>query len=98
MGNEWLIPGSHVDRAIRAADQSGIAILGIEAFTEETGGLLTQDLSGYEFDSHFPKVNWADFVRMNNDAAKRWIVEHGRAEYSYILTNTSRREYEGLSG
>jgi hypothetical protein len=43
-------------------------------------------------------VNWEDYVRLNNEAATRFIDENSFGEgYGYTLTATSENEFRELA-
>jgi hypothetical protein len=92
-GNELVIPLDAAKLAIRIATENCIAVLGVEAFRLENG-LGVETYSGYEFTLD---DNWRDFVRINNEAAVRFIEENTFGDgYGYILTATSEAEFRAL--
>ena len=94
-GNELVFPFNEAKEAVHIASQNSIAILGVEACRILRDGLDVETYSGYEFESH--QDSWAQFVRFNNDAALRFIVERALGHgYGYILTSTSQAEFKGL--
>jgi hypothetical protein len=48
-GEELVFPLDEAKRVIRIADQTGIAVLGVEAFRILEDGLGVETYSGYEF-------------------------------------------------
>jgi hypothetical protein len=101
-GNELVFPVAETERAIQVATEHQIAVLGVEVFR-----VLTQDplhserwlgvetYSGYEFEV---RGDWVAFVAENNGAALEFVAENRRGEgYGYILTTTSKREFESLA-
>ena len=97
VGEEWLIPASHIERGIDAADWAEIAILGVDAFTIHSDGLVTENYTGYQFER---TQDWSTFVKRNDLAAREWLKQFGRSQYSYILTTDSMawRNKWGLNG
>ena len=93
-GNELVVPFKEVKRAIGIATQNLIAVLGVEGLRILDNGLDVVTYSGYEFKFD---GDWADFVRLNSDAALHFIDENALGEgYGYILTTTSENEFSHL--
>jgi hypothetical protein len=94
-GNEWVIPFPEVEQAVKLASENLIAILGVECFRIlPDGGLGTETYSGYEFSL---VDDWQALVRLNNQAALQFIKDNVfKRGYGYILTTTSREEFNHL--
>ncbi len=93
-GNEFVIPFKEAKRAIGIAAQNLIAVLGVEGFRILEDGLGVVTYSGYEFKFD---GDWAEFVRLNSDAALHFIDENALGEgYGYTLTATSENEFKHL--
>ena len=94
-GSEWVLPLRKAKQAIELASDNGIAILGVETFRIEDGGFRVENYTGYGFDF---TGDWPDYVKQNNDAALNFITENPLGDgYGYILTATSRSEFDALS-
>jgi hypothetical protein len=92
--NEMVIPYPEVLEGIRAASRNAIAVLGVELFQIVGKELLVLEYSRYEFKF---QGDWESFVRTNNQDATKFVEEHVRGEeHGYILTATSKREFDEL--
>ena len=93
-GTEFFIPYPEVLEAIDIATKNSIAVLGVEVFQVESDGFRVQEYSHYEIPYG---DDWASFVSMNNELARAFVEEHRRGEeHAYILTSTSKQEFEHL--
>jgi hypothetical protein len=82
-------------RVISCADERQIAVLGVESFLARPDGLLVTGYSGYGFS--FDGEDWIGFVKIKNLHAMEFVEVQGeREKRHFILTATSRREYENL--
>ena len=94
-GNEWVLPLQEAKQAIKLASDNAIAILGVESFRIEAGGFRVENYTGYGFDF---VGDWSDYVNRNNTAALNFISDNPVGNgYGYILTATSRSEFDALS-
>jgi hypothetical protein len=83
-------------RVISYADERQVTVLGAESFLARPDGLLVTGYSGYGFS--FDGEDWTGFVKINNLHAMKFIEgQVGREKHHFILTATSRREYENLT-
>lgn len=95
VGTEWLIPFPEVLQAIAIATTHLIAVLGVECFEILSDGVKVGNYSGYEFSL---LEDWNHFAQQNNEAAAAFIGENPLPEgHGYILTATSKSEYDDLS-
>jgi hypothetical protein len=93
-GNELVFPLSLATAAVRIASRNLIAVLGVEAFRVMETGLHSETYSGYEFKLD---RDWRSYVRLNNDAALRFIEHNSFGDgYGYVLTTVSDRELRDL--
>jgi hypothetical protein len=93
-GNEYAIPYPEVLEAVQIAAARNIAILGVETFAVVENGLQCERFSVYEFELG---VDWASFVKANNERAMKEIAEADRhAATRFILTTSSKSEFEEL--
>jgi hypothetical protein len=93
-GNEWVIPFPEVVEAITLAGQHRIAVLGVESFRILETALGCVGYSGYTFE---PQGDWAQFVRLNNGEALRFVEDNPRREdFGYVLTTSSEDEFKSL--
>ncbi len=82
--------------AVDRATGEAIAVLGAELFEVQGNDLRTLDYSGYDQDVRFTG-DWLGFVAANNSLAKQWIERRATGNsHRYILTSTSRREWDAL--
>jgi len=92
-GEELVLPIEQARRAIEIATKNLIAVLGVEAFRILDDGLGAVTYSGYGFEPS----EWTEFVRANNDEARRFLVSNRLGDgYGYILTATSEQEFRRL--
>jgi hypothetical protein len=83
-------------RVISCAAEQQIAVLGVESFLARPDGLLVTGYSGYGFS--FDGEDWTGFAEINNLHAMKFVEgQADREKYHFILTATSRREYENLT-
>lgn len=93
-GNELVIPLPYVLNALNTATAELIAVLGVEAFRILEDGVQVQTYSGYQI----PDADWKAFVAANNQAAAEFIQANPFGPgFGYILTSTSKQEFEALS-
>lgn len=95
LDGEVVIPYPDVLEVIQIASTNSIAVLGVEIFQLlSQGELLALDYSTYQFPF---QGDWENFTRLNNAAAVRFVETHVRGEeHGYILTSTSKREFQEL--
>ncbi len=95
-GNEVVIPYPEVLQVIQIATQNSIAVLGVELLQIlGKGEFRVLNYSGYEFKL---EGDWESFVAANNEEAGRFVEEHVLGEeHGYILTSTSKREFDALA-
>ena len=92
-GSEHALLFQDLIRVISCANERHIAILGVESFLAQSDGLLATGYSGYNFS--FDGEDWASFVKDNNLHAMKFVEgQVDREKHHFILTATSRREYE----
>jgi hypothetical protein len=95
IGIEWLIPLPEVLQAIAIATSNLIAVLGVECYEILSDGVKFENYSGYQFSL---SEDWTHFAQLNNEAAAAFIGANPLPEgHGYILTATSKSEYDGLS-
>lgn len=88
-------------KAVEIATEHEIAILGFEAFRVEVEGwvkphLLTIDLADPSACIRFTE-DWPSYVAAKNAESASWLKAHYYGEgYGYILTSTSRNEFQRL--
>lgn len=93
-GTEWVIPLPQVKQAIHLASEHLVAVLGVESFRILTNELGVIGYSGYAFDV---QGDWLAFVRLNNEAALRFVEKNPLEKgYGYVLTTASEREFKEL--
>ena len=96
-GTEFALPYPHALAAIKIATEHEIAILGVDSFDIRSDRLYTVGLgdasSAIKFDG-----DWRAHVQRLNDAATKWVTEHPLLEnHGYILTSTSKEEFQRLN-
>jgi hypothetical protein len=95
-GSELALPFQDSLRTISCADNRQIAVLGVESFLARPDGLLVTGYSGYGFS--FDGEDWLVSFEINNLHAMKFVEGQVDGEKHYfILTATSRREYESLT-
>jgi hypothetical protein len=95
-GSEYALLFEDALLAISCADERQIAVLGVESFLANPDGLLVCGYSGYELS--FDGNDWPSFVQANNLHAIKFLEEQiKREKLHFILTTTSRSEYEKLA-
>lgn len=91
---ELAYPHHRVIDVINLATRQGVAILGVEVLQVAKHGLLLQEVSRYEVTF---EGDWESFVTRNNKHAEAFVTGHPRGEdHAYVLTSTSRAEFNGL--
>jgi hypothetical protein len=95
-GSEYALLFKDALMVISCADERQIAVLGVESFLAKSDGLLVCGYSGYEFS--FDGDDWPSFVEANNLHAVKFLEKQvDKEKLFFILTATSRSEYEKLS-
>jgi hypothetical protein len=95
-GSEYALLFRDALAAISCANKREIAVLEVESFLARFNGLLVKEESGYNLS--FDGKYWPSFVKANNVQAIRFVEEKAdREKYHFILTATSKHEYENLS-
>lgn len=96
-GEELVLPYAEALRAVEIATEHQIAILGLEAFEVQSGGLLTVDMA--DASGYIPFAgDWQAYFTALNREAERWILDHPLGEnHGYILTSASKTEFASLA-
>jgi hypothetical protein len=95
-GRELALLHEDALAAVDRATGEAIAVIAAELFEVQGNDFRTLDYSGYEQDVQFTG-DWNGFVASNNSLAKLWIERHAPGNsHRYILTSTSRREWDTL--
>ena len=94
VGKEMYFRKSEALRVVTLCTENCIAILGIEIFELRNEGLQSKGFSDYEVSPN----GWLKFVRANNGLADQFLKERQSAADVYVLTTTSKEEFNKLIG
>jgi hypothetical protein len=90
-GNELVLPYAAASSAVNIATEHQVAVLGLLALEVLKDGLRTVDCSEY----CVPYTDdWLSYVIVANADAGCWLDQHTYgANYGYVLTSASNREF-----
>ena len=91
-----VLPYLEALAAIETATGNDIAILGVDAHEIRNGSVFTVDMADASAENKFAG-DWRAYVQQLNDAARTWVIGHRFGDnHGYILTSTSKQEFENL--
>jgi hypothetical protein len=94
--DDFVLPYFDALAAIEIANEHKIAILGVDAHEIRDGSVFTVDMADASAEIEFTG-DWHAYVQQLNDAARSWLTENRLSDnHGYILTSTSKEEFEKL--
>ena len=95
LNGEWLLSFDDALKVIEDARKASIAVLGVESFQTMPDGIKVLNYSGYGHEDK--RIEWEEFVGENYREAIHFVTANKLSEgYVYILTTTSKSEFESL--